>query len=55
VLLAMGAGYLAWMAFKFAHGYLQTNRFNEMRWLLGLNTLMFSGQRVQSATWQYSD
>ena len=36
VLLAMGAGYLAWMAFKFAHGYLQTNRFKRNAVVVGL-------------------
>ena len=36
VLLAMGAGYLAWMAFKFAHGYLQTTRFKRNAVVVGL-------------------
>lgn len=36
VLLAMGAGYLAWMAFKFVHGYLQTTRFKRNAVVVGL-------------------
>lgn len=36
VLLAMGAGYLAWMAFKFAQGYLQTTRFKRNAVVVGL-------------------
>ena len=36
VLLAMGAGYLAWMTFKFVHGYLQTTRFKRNAVVVGL-------------------
>ena len=36
VLLALGAGYLAWMAFKFVHGYLQTTRFKRNAVVVGL-------------------